>query len=100
MGRRAISRDRPDDRRNPEFEFCIHGRPISARARNRPLLTRWLQQVGAAARAAWPTDQSPHAVSVELRVTHYAERAIADMDNLIKPIQMRCKASPTRMTAS
>ncbi len=40
-----------------------------------------------AALAAWPPDQVPFEVEVELRVTHYAERRIADMDNLIKPVQ-------------
>jgi hypothetical protein len=50
-------------------------------------LAVWRQQVRAAARSAWPTDQPPYAAAVELRITHYAERPIADMDNLIKPMQ-------------
>jgi hypothetical protein len=87
MAKRPLARDRPDDRRTPDFEFCVHGRPISARARNRTLLADWRQRVSTAARAAWPTNQPPHEVAVELRITHYATRPIAGMDNLIKPIQ-------------
>lgn len=31
--------------------------------------------------------QPPYTIAVELRITYYAEKPIADMDNLIKPIQ-------------
>jgi hypothetical protein len=60
---------------------------MSARARNRPLLAQWRQQVRTAARAAWPANQPPYELAVKLRITHYTTRPIADMDNLIKPIQ-------------
>jgi len=83
----ALERDRPDDRRTPDFEFCVHGRPISARARLRVRLAAWRQQVRAAAIAKWPAGLAPYTVAVELRITHYAPKPLADMDNLIKPIQ-------------
>jgi len=47
----------------------------------------WQREVRAAAAAAWPAGRPPYAVAVELRITHYARRPNADMDNLIKPIQ-------------
>jgi len=87
MARRPGNRDRPDDRRKPSFEFCVIGRPVSAQAENRLLLHRWKAAVSAAAIAAWPPNQAPFTGDVELRVTHYSERRIADRDNLIKPIQ-------------
>jgi crossover junction endodeoxyribonuclease RusA len=87
MARRPINRDRPDDHRTPDFEFCVHGRPVSAQAHNRGRLEKWRKQVQTAAMTAWPADRVLLAVEVELRITHYAETRIADMDNLIKPIQ-------------
>jgi crossover junction endodeoxyribonuclease RusA len=87
LTRKPLGRDRPDDRRTPDFEFCVHGRPVSAQTDIRSRLAAWQRQIRAAATAAWPAGQPPYAVAVELRITHYAERPIADMDNLIKPIQ-------------
>ena len=87
MARRPANRDRPDDRRQPAYEFCVVGRPVSAQAENRLLLQRWKAAVTAAATAAWPPNQRPFDGDVELRVIHYSERRIADRDNLIKPIQ-------------
>lgn len=43
--------------------------------------------MNAAARNAWPTNNQTFSRDVELRVTHYSERRIADRDNLLKPIQ-------------
>lgn len=63
------------------------GRPVSAQAANRLLLQRWKAAVAAAATAAWPPNQQPYGGDVELRVTQYSERRIADRDNLMKPIQ-------------
>jgi crossover junction endodeoxyribonuclease RusA len=40
-----------------------------------------------AAVAAWPPGRLPFTVEVKLRITHYSERRVADMDNLVKPIQ-------------
>lgn len=51
------------------------------------MLRRWKDAVAAAATAAWPPSQQPYFEDVELRVTQYSERRIADRDNLIKPIQ-------------
>lgn len=87
MARRPTNRDRPDDTRQPTFEFCIAGRPVSAQAENRILLQDWRAKVTAAARAAWPQTRQILDCDVELRVTHYSERRIADRDNLVKPIQ-------------
>lgn len=82
-----IRGDRRGDERRPDFEFCVHGRPVSARTRNRPLLASWQLQLKAACRAAWPVCRPPLQVAVKLRITHYSERSVADLDNLIKPIQ-------------
>ena len=87
QARMARDRDRPDDRRRPDFEFCVHGRPLSARTRVRTRLAAWQHHVRAAATLNWPAGQAPYDVPVQLRMTHYAPRSHADMDNLIKPIQ-------------
>ena len=87
MARRTFDRDRPADRRTPNFEFCVHGRPVSAQARNRERLGIWQQQVRAAALVTWPAEQRGYITEVYLRITHYASRRIADMDNLVKLIQ-------------
>ena len=87
MVRRSSSRSRPDDARPPVFEFCVHGRPILAQTANRSRILVWQQQVRAAAMAGWPTARPPFTVPVELRITHYVEWPVGDMDNLIKPIQ-------------
>ncbi|AWN51690.1 RusA family crossover junction endodeoxyribonuclease [Methylobacterium sp. 17Sr1-1] len=81
------ARDRPDDVRRPDFEFCVVGRPVSAQALRRASLQAWKAKVSAAATAAWPASQQPFGGDLELRVTHYSERRIADRDNLLKPIQ-------------
>ena len=47
----------------------------------------WRRLVAAAATAAWPAGELPVSVSVLLRITHYAQRQRADMDNIVKPIQ-------------
>jgi len=43
--------------------------------------------VAAAARTEWPASNQAFSCDVELRVTHYSDRRIADRDNLLKPIQ-------------
>jgi crossover junction endodeoxyribonuclease RusA len=40
-----------------------------------------------AARAGWSEGRNPIEVAVELRITHYGEQRIMDVDNLIKPVQ-------------
>src|SRR5580658_1671107 len=87
MAPTPIERNRPDDTRPPLFEFCVHGRPVSAQTGTRGRLTAWQRDIRAAAVAAWPAGQPPFSVAVELRITHYAKKPNADMDNLIKPIQ-------------
>ena len=87
MARRPANRNRPDDTERPAFEFCVGGRPVSAQAANRLLLQVWKAKVAASARAAMLVGQQPFKGDVELRVTHYSERRIADRDNLMKPIQ-------------
>ena len=54
---------------------------------SRLLLRRWQAAVAAAASATWPPGQPPFGGDLELRVTHYSERRVADRDNLLKPIQ-------------
>ena len=87
MARRPANRNRPDDAEQPAFEFCVAGRPVSAQAANRLLLQVWKAKVAAAAHAAWPDGRQQLGGDVELRVTHYSERRIADRDNLMKPVQ-------------
>lgn len=87
MAQKPANRGRPDDARRPAFEFCVAGRPVSAQAVNRILLQDWKARVAAAARVAWFVDMPPWDCDVDLRVTQYSERRIADRDNLIKPIQ-------------
>src|SRR5579863_3434021 len=87
MARMAIRTGGSNDLRPPLFEFCVHGRPRSGRSRNRAELMAWRRLVAAAATAAWPAGQLPVSVPVLLRITHYAQRQRADMDNIIKPIQ-------------
>lgn len=85
---RAPSRSaRPDRSHTPELEFCVHGEPVSAQARNRARLAAWRRQVREAAARVWPTGRPPVEVAVELRITHYSEAQFIDMDNLIKPVQ-------------
>lgn len=86
MARRPTNRNRPDDAERPAFEFCVTGRPVSAQAANRLLLQVWKTKVAVSASAAL-VGQQPFGGDVELRVTHYSERRIADRDNLMKPIQ-------------
>jgi len=87
MPRSPSHPDRPDRGRTPELEFCVHGEPASARAHNRARLAAWRRRVRQAAGAAWPAHRNPIEVAVELRITHYGERRVIDMDNLIKPVQ-------------
>lgn len=87
MARRPANRNRPDDAKQPDFEFCVTGRPVSAQAANRLLLQVWKAKVAASASTALVVGQQPFGCDVELRVTHYSERRIADRDNLMKPIQ-------------
>ncbi|GJE55182.1 MULTISPECIES: RusA family crossover junction endodeoxyribonuclease [Methylobacterium] len=81
------NRNRTDDERPPEFEFCVVGRPVSAQAINRGLLAAWKASVASAAAEAWSAERQLFRGDVDLRVTHYSERRIADRDNLLKPIQ-------------
>jgi crossover junction endodeoxyribonuclease RusA len=87
MARKLTARDRPDNPGPPLLEFCVHGQPVSAQGHNRARLTAWRHRIRTAASAAWPIGRTTIEVAVELRITHYAEARVADMDNLIKPIQ-------------
>jgi crossover junction endodeoxyribonuclease RusA len=87
MARTPAARDRPDVIRPPLLEFCVQGKPASAQGHNRARLAAWRQRIRAAAATAWPAGHAAIEVAVELRITHYAEVRVADMDNLIKPIQ-------------
>lgn len=87
MARKPPNRNRPDDTKRPAFEFCVPGRPVSAQAENRILLQNWKAKVFATARAAWPVSWQAFSCDVEPQVTHYADRRVADRDNLLKPIQ-------------
>ena len=87
MARGRTGRNRPDDARKPAFEFCVTGRPVSAQAQNRILLKTWQAKVAAAARVEWPASNQVLGCDVELRVTYYSDRRIADQDNLLKAIQ-------------
>jgi crossover junction endodeoxyribonuclease RusA len=87
MARKPTARDRTDDTRPPLLEFCVHGQPVSAQGHNRARLAAWRQRIRVAATAAWPVGRRAIEVAVELRIAHYAEARVADMDNLIKPIQ-------------
>jgi hypothetical protein len=78
--------------------FCVQGRPVSAQAHDRGRLGAWKNQVRNAAMAAWLKDAAPLTVAVELRITHYAEVRVADMDNLIKPILDAFRGLHTWMT--
>jgi hypothetical protein len=87
MPRAPDPSERPIPARAPEIEFCVHGEPVSAWAHNRARLAAWQRRVRQAARVAWPERRNPIEVAVELRITHYGERRVIDMDNLIKPVQ-------------
>jgi hypothetical protein len=86
MVRIPIHSGRPSDAGAPYFEFCVHGRPVSAQAHDRRGLNAWKNHDLESARAAWPKDTQPLNVAVEVRIAHYSEKRFADMDNLIKSI--------------
>lgn len=71
----------------PALEVCVHGQPVSAQTGNRRALQAWKDRVRAACEAAWMSGQPPIEGSVTIRVTHYFEVRIGDVDNLMKPIQ-------------
>jgi len=73
--------------RQPELEFCVPGEPVSARTHDRSRLVAWRERIQGAAAANWPRGRKPINVAVELRITHYGERRVIDLDNMIKPIQ-------------
>jgi crossover junction endodeoxyribonuclease RusA len=71
----------------PALEVCIHGQPVSAQTGNRRALQAWKDRVRTACEAAWGAGRPPIEGSVTIRVTHYCETIIGDVDNLMKPIQ-------------
>ena len=71
----------------PALEVCVHGQPVSAQTANRRALQAWKDRVRAACEAAWGVGQLPIEGGVTIRVTHYFEVSIGDVDNLMKPIQ-------------
>ena len=71
----------------PALEVCVHGQPVSAQTANRRALRAWKGRVRAACEAAWGVGQLPIEGGVTIRVTHYFEVSIGDVDNLLKPIQ-------------
>ena len=68
------------------FEVYIHGQPASAQTARRQALQAWKQRVREACEKVW-ADQPPMDEPVIIRVTHYCETVIGDVDNLTKPIQ-------------
>jgi hypothetical protein len=85
MARRLAGRQQPLD--IPALEVCVHGQPVSAQTGNRRALQAWTGRVRAACEAALGAGQLPIEGSVTIRVTHYFEISIGDVDNLVKPIQ-------------
>jgi crossover junction endodeoxyribonuclease RusA len=69
----------------PAFEVCVPGIPVSAQAKNRARLQTWKARVAAAAQQTFAGP--PVRVEIALRVTHYCELPVGDMDNLLKPVQ-------------
>jgi crossover junction endodeoxyribonuclease RusA len=84
MARRATQRIRTD--LPPAFEVCVHGQPVSAQTARRQALQAWKHRVREACEKVW-ADQPPIEDQVIIRVTHYCETVIGDVDNLTKPIQ-------------
>ncbi len=77
------ARERQDP---PLFEVCVHGQPVSAQTGNRQALQAWKKRIREACQAAWPGRTAIEERAI-IRVTHYYESRIGDVDNLIKPIQ-------------
>jgi crossover junction endodeoxyribonuclease RusA len=80
------SRSRQELEPSPDFEVCVHGQPVSAQTARRRVLQAWKLRVREACAEVW-TDQPPIGEQVIIRVTHYCEKVLGDVDNLIKPIQ-------------
>jgi hypothetical protein len=59
---------------------------VSAQTAHRQALQAWKQRVRHACTLAWAS-RSPIEEQVIIRVTHYCEAVIGDVDNLTKPIQ-------------
>lgn len=71
----------------PIFDVCIHAQPVSAQTKRRSVLEAWKSRVRRESMAAWPSGLLPIEGRVRLRVTHYCETQVGDMDNIRKPIQ-------------
>ena len=72
--------------RRPDFEFCVPGPPVSARARNRQRLREWSVRVTDVARAAWPEGKPLLTGDVDVRISEFSDFASQDRDNMAKPI--------------
>lgn len=70
----------------PLIDVCGRGRPVSAQTRNRAALRHWQNRVRVECLALWG-HKAPILEDVGIRVTHYCESNIGDVDNLTKPIQ-------------
>src|SRR5438045_3760693 len=70
----------------PAFEVCVHGRAVSAQSRNRSQLSAWKRRVSDAAATVWAGCVLIGG-DLEMRVFHYVETLLGDLDNLNKPIQ-------------
>jgi crossover junction endodeoxyribonuclease RusA len=76
----------PAPPRPSDFEFCIEGPALSARAKNKTRLRDWTARVSAAAKAAWPKRRPPMAGEVDVYIGEFSEVATTDRDNLAKPV--------------
>jgi crossover junction endodeoxyribonuclease RusA len=80
--------ERPDDLSNPPLlDVCIHGQPVSWRTKRRAAFDVWIEKVRRECMASWTAGRPPIEGRVRLRVTHYYEVRVGDMDNIRKPIQ-------------
>jgi crossover junction endodeoxyribonuclease RusA len=69
------------------WDFVVLGVPASQQASGRRRAL-WKAAVAAAARAAWPTEDSPLTDKLQIRITCYHDSAPPlDADNMLKPIQ-------------
>jgi hypothetical protein len=71
----------------PLLDVCVHGQPVSWRSKRTSVRDAWKEQVRRECTAAWPAGLPPIDGRVRIRVTHYYEVRIGDMDNIGKLIQ-------------
>jgi hypothetical protein len=80
--------ERPNDPPGPPvLDVCVYGQPVSWRTKRKSVRDEWKEMVQRECTAAWPAGLPPIEGRVMLRVTHYYEVRIGDMDNIRKLIQ-------------